>query len=515
MSGNPSTSTSGSKGKDKEPQEPPRLFYSKNTAEEFSRQLNDIFDSTRQQHTEVKEAIESGFTTLNESIAALTAAILGRERSPTPTVIPNTPVPRSMPDIDVTPPPEEEEPRLERPEPGNPRDPRYMPSQKHTTATLSPAPQRPLPIRELSVSPAPTQQGTSNDGRLPLSALLPRFKGHDSENVIFWLHEMECLFVMYNVHDKNKVYNATRYIDGEAQKFYMYLVTVNDGKVPTWKEFRHALISRYHHPTSREDILRHKLSAIQFKGTQRMTEYCEEFRALEAQIYDMAFADRLNNFLSKLTIEASLYIRNAANDTRDMEVIYRLARQWATNVRSTITSTTRRRIHTQPNHQPRLLRSIPAHTVKKPDKDKDKSESDEELDVMEITDGEDDITLHVNKAEMNQVTCYRCRRIGHFARDCKVRVSSQQQRRTFPAKRGKPVNNTIFATAMDANAYGFNDEKDNELYAYDYDDDRTYSPSHEETELERATLMHLAPEDNTDVLFTDYEEDEERQHLKV
>ena len=68
---------------------------------------------------------------------------------------------------------------------------------------------------------------------------------------------------------------------------------------------------------------------------------------------------------------------------------------------------------------------------------------------------------------------------------------------------------------MDANAYGFNDEKDNELYAYDYDDDRTYSPSHEETELERATLMHLAPEDNTDVLFTDYEEDEERQHLKV
>ena len=89
MSGNPSTSTSGSKGKDKEPQEPPRLFYSKNTAEEFSRQLNDIFDSTRQQHTEVKEAIESGFTTLNGSIAALTAAILGRERSPTPAVIPD------------------------------------------------------------------------------------------------------------------------------------------------------------------------------------------------------------------------------------------------------------------------------------------------------------------------------------------------------------------------------------------------------------------------------------------
>ena len=141
---------------------------------------------------------------------------------------------------------------------------------------------------------------------------------------------------MYSVLEKNKVYNTTKYLDGEAQKFYMYLVTVNDGKVPTWKEFRHALISRYHHPSSREDILRQKLLAVPFKGAQRMNEYCEDFRALEAQIYDMAFADRLNNFLQKLPVEGALYIRNAARDTRDMEVIYRIAREWATNVCSTI-----------------------------------------------------------------------------------------------------------------------------------------------------------------------------------
>ena len=198
-------------------------------------------------------------------------------------------------------------------------------------ATLSPVPKRPLPIRELSVPPT-LQQGSNNsvEGRLPLSTLLPRFKGHDGENVIFWLHQIEVLFVTYNVSDKNKVYNTTIYIDGEAQKFYMYLVTVNDGKVPTWKEFRHAFISRYHHPAAREDILRQKLDAVPFKGTHHMTEYCEEFRALEAQIYDMAFADRLNYFLRKLPVEASLYIHNAASDTRDMEVIYRLARQYAT-----------------------------------------------------------------------------------------------------------------------------------------------------------------------------------------
>ena len=129
-----------------------------------------------------------------------------------------------------------------------------------------------------------------------------------------------------------------------------------------------------------------------------MNEYCEEFRALEAQIYDMAFADRLNNFLQKLPVEGALYIRNAARDTRDMEVIYRIAREWATNVRSTIGGFRRHPPSLQSN-RPRLLKHVQIH--KPPDKKVDtKVDSDEELDVMHAEEDK------IFKAEMSQVTCY-------------------------------------------------------------------------------------------------------------
>lgn len=533
MAGNPSTSTTGG-NKGKEPQDPPRLFYSKGTGEEFIRQFNEILTK---RDDNVKQAILESTHAITESIAALTAAILGRERSaspPAPSVTPlalappplapsfappRTPSLISNPDIDVTP-PSEEQPRQQSPSDSPEHlDPRYLPPQKHTMTTLSPKPQRPLPIRELSVPPTTAQQSSGNqDGRLPMSTqTVPRFKGRDAENVIFWLHEMECLFVVYNVLDKNKVYNATRYIDGKAQKFYMYLLTTNNGKVPTWKEFRHAFISRYHHPASREDILRDKLSAVQFKGVRYMSDYCEDFRAIEAQIYEMAFPDRLRSFLDKLPAGAALNIRTAAGDTKDMEVVYRLAHQWASNVRSVIVPTAHRRTHVPPVHKPRLLKPVPAH--RPPDKKPHKTDSDEELDMMnEDTDGEEDkVPLQVNKAEMSQVTCFRCRRVGHFAQDCKVKPAIQQ-RRTFTTKSpAKPVNNTIFATAMDANAYGI-DEKGNELYAYDYDDDRTYSPSYgEETEpQDEANFMYLADTtEDTDALFTDYEDEKEKEHLKA
>ena len=223
-------------------------------------------------------------------------------------------------------------------------------------ATLSPVSQRPLPIRELLV-PSTSHQGSKDgneSGRLPLLKFISRFSREDGENVVFWLHKIEAQFLIYDVAAKNKVYNASRYIYGKAPKYYMYLTTVNDGIASYWKDFRHALISRYHHPAAREKILRHKLEAIHFKGIHR---YCQEFRTVEAQVYDMAFLDRLNDFLRKPPLEASLHIRNAAGDTRDMEVVYRLACQWATNVRSTLGSTILRgiRIPATPPHKPCLL----------------------------------------------------------------------------------------------------------------------------------------------------------------
>ena len=50
----------------------------------------------------------------------------------------------------------------------------------------------------------------------------------------------------------------------------------------------------------------------------------------------MAFADRVSIFLNKLPQEATLFIRNADLASKDMEIVYHLARTWATNVHAII-----------------------------------------------------------------------------------------------------------------------------------------------------------------------------------
>ena len=62
-----------------------------------------------------------------------------------------------------------------------------------------------------------------------------------------------------------------------------------------------------------------------------MLEYCEEFRLIESQIYDMAFTDRVLNFSKPIPVELALHIRNSNLRSKDMEVVYQLARQWATS----------------------------------------------------------------------------------------------------------------------------------------------------------------------------------------
>jgi len=243
----------------------------------------------------------------------------------------------------------------------------------------------------------------------------PKFKGRDGENVLFWLHQLEIFFVLYRVLDDHKTFNASQCISGEAGEFYLYLITMNDGNDPSWKEFRHAYISRYHNPTAREEILRHKLAMVRFKGTQHMSEYCEQFHHYEAQIYDMAFPDRLTVFLSKLPQEAAMFIRNADLNTKDMEVVYRLARTWAMNVRSTVVP---HHIHAPPlihfgKSRPKSS-SPSSKSEKAKEKENPSSDTEDELNMMDSN-----IMLHINKADMSQVTCYRCNNAGHFARDCK------------------------------------------------------------------------------------------------
>jgi hypothetical protein len=99
-----------------------------------------------------------------------------------------------------------------------------------------------------------------------------------------------------------------------------------------------------------------------------------------------------------------------------------------------------------------------------PEDEGEEDEEDEEGEDRNI-DGHTDgyIKLNLCKTEMTQVTCFRCHRTGHFARDCKVKLPGQ----------------------------------------------RTYSPSNrEKPKIQEANFMYLTdPAEDIDALFTDYDDD--------
>ena len=152
-------------------------------------------------------------------------------------------------------------------------------------------------------------------------------------------------------------------------------------------------------------------------------------------------------FLDNLLQEAIIFIRNADLGSKDMEIVYHLARTWATNVRSTIVP---RRTNASPLIRFGKSRSkpIPSSFKSEKGKEKEKSSSDmeDELDVMD-----NNIILHVSKADMSQVTCYRCDNIGHLARDCKDKWTTTSNNFSRPKSRfTKKDHKTIFYTVEDA-----------------------------------------------------------------
>ena len=424
----------------------------------FTDNLRTVLD---EQHKQTLEAQEAFANNINGPIQALTASIrellqpLRGPRSPSSTPPPAIDVDLQATDELLQPfrrtrsPTRTPIPATRRPPPAA----RIIPPATNTSQNL--------PIREMTAFTTTTgvSETSSTDPRFRISGVKPaKFYGKDGENVLSWLHKIEQLFLLHSIPEDMKVANISFLFSGDADSFFHYLVVKNNGMDPTWQELRHALISKYENPLARADILRDKLHAVRYHGTQRMAEYCEKFRSIEIQIYDMAFADRILAFIKYLPPEAARFIKNGNHQSKDMEVAYQLARQWAINAKAS--GGTNLGHHSQPRQGKPLLKfgrkSKPTPTTSTSTTKDESSSSDEGLDY---------IVQKLYAMDLAQVTCFKCQKKGHFARDCK---GTRTKRAKFDSKSKKTFYNTVHY------------ESDDGVYS-DPAQEGTYDPSEQES----------------------------------
>jgi hypothetical protein len=133
---------------------------------------------------------------------------------------------------------------------------------------------------------------SGESGRSP-GLKVPKFRAKEGENVMAWLYLLDNYFLLANVKGHMKVSTATMGLRSGAKTFGYYLVVSNKGTPLPWQDFRAEFNKKYENSEIRGLLLRQKLDAVRYPGPERMAEYCEEFREIEAQIYDMAFLDRV------------------------------------------------------------------------------------------------------------------------------------------------------------------------------------------------------------------------------
>ena len=163
-------------------------------------------------------------------------------------------------------------------------------------------------------------------GRMNIKA--PIFSGTDLERVTNWIWKMEIYLRASRVPAEEYFYNAVFALTGDADNF-IYSLVLKKGSDLTWDEFKAAMIERYDKTAVHADILRQQLERVHFEGPAKMVEYCTSFHMIEQQLLDMDYDDRVRLFIKTLPTHAILHVRLMDRGTKDMDVIYQAAQQWA------------------------------------------------------------------------------------------------------------------------------------------------------------------------------------------
>jgi hypothetical protein len=311
-----------------------RAFFSSTTVAEFFDELRGVLEEQHAQTLRSLEILASEVRSLTSTVEKLINATIPTPRIPTSD---SPPVPSSQPAPQTAqshPSPKSESP-LPRASTGNQPgsySPREPPPATPPPSTLPVSPSRPpyrAPPLQLSNSPHPptpyqkdplppvpsrprgneetaitsaTEGSTafvSGGGDVSGIKLRP-FRGRDGENVVSWLNQAEQFFEFENIAEDLKVAVVSFFLKDTARHFHHYCFVRNNNIELTSPEFQDAFRRKFEVPPHiRGRRLREKLRDLPFDGPRHMFDYCEKFRQIESQIYDMAFPDRLDYFLEK------------------------------------------------------------------------------------------------------------------------------------------------------------------------------------------------------------------------
>jgi hypothetical protein len=175
---------------------------------------------------------------------------------------------------------------------------------------------------------------------------------------------------------------------------------------PTWEEFKKELRVKFADSPVRTGYLRKALSSIKYSRPNEMEKYISQFRSIEIQISysDMTLGDKLEYFIRPFELSLQRFIKK--DHPNSMEIAYDMALDWAT-------------VHTD-SPEPSIL-STP----------KSIADPTDDLDV-----------LNLNAINMNAITCHRCKKQGHFARDCRSNNSGSYKRDIDSTHRRYKATNT-------------------------------------------------------------------------
>jgi len=290
-----------------------------------------------------------------------------------------------------------------------------------------------------------------------------KYSGKAGKNAEFWFHQLDRYYHANGVTNEDiKGDNLLGFLAGQARSFYFHSMRLNNGFPLTYRQLRHAFIKKFDEDTASTYDKREMLLRVQFHSVPRLQEYVAEVRKVENEIFDMNYADRLQHFIRRLPQDCRMHILTTSGirQANDMELAYRIACDWAA---SAMYSHHLDKLqpantpHGKQHHHRRSLptvRAIPVATIPPAIQTSDRPE--EELDVI----------------DEKTTECYKCSKIGHFARSCRHPPKS----RSSTAGR-KPIRKTRFgrSTLYQLEAEGgeseseSDEEEERDSYYYDGD----------------------------------------------